>query len=112
MGVPAWLEQGILYNNNTDSWEHHAWVQAYVPLTNGSHVNITIDPTNQQFALFTPNKIIIYTDLTGDGEIMGEYYNFMGFNLSSGSVSVQVDLDKTYYSSNGTVQVAADHSTW
>lgn len=112
MGVPAWLEQGVLYNSNTDSWEHHAWVQAYVPLANGSHVNITIDPTNQQFALFSPNKFIVYTDLTGDGTRMGEYYNFMGFTLSSGTVSVQVNLDSTYYSSSGNVQVPSNHSTW
>ncbi|MGE4275108.1 MAG: transglutaminase family protein [Candidatus Methanomethylophilaceae archaeon] len=112
-GVPAWLEQGVLYNPTTGGWEHHAWVQAFVPLENGSHVNITIDPTNQQFALFSPDKLIVYTDFSGDAQLMEEYYNFMGFVVSpGGQVSVQVSLEHSYLNSVGTVQVPISHSTW
>ncbi|MDD3398271.1 MAG: transglutaminase-like domain-containing protein [Candidatus Methanomethylophilaceae archaeon] len=112
-GVPAWLEQGILYNQSSNGWEHHAWVQAYVPLANGSYVNITIDPTNKQFALFTPDKLIVYTDLTGDGDLMGEYYNFMLFHGSDGVVvSTGISFTTTNRVPIGSIQVPSNHSTW
>lgn len=112
-GVPAWLEQGILYNPLTNGWEHHAWVQAYVPLANGSYVNITIDPTNKQFALFTPDKLIVYTDMTGDGDLMGEYYNFMSFIKSQETaVTVEISFTTVNRTPTGSVQVPGNHSTW
>jgi len=113
MGVPAWLEQGILYNSNTGAWEHHAWVQAYVPLTNGSYVNITIDPTNNQFALFSPDRLIVYTDVSGDETLMEEYYKFIGIYAEpSTTVTASIDLTTTYLQSSGTVQVPVSHMTW
>lgn len=110
-GVAAWLEQGILYKASTDSWEHHAWVQAYVPLTNGSYVNITIDPTNNQFALFSPDRLIVYTDVSGNETLMEQYYQFISFTGDS-STLVSVQLAKNYRQPSGEVLVPVSHMTW
>ena len=110
-GVAAWLEQGVLYKSSTDSWEHHAWVQAYVPLMNGSYVNITIDPVNNQFALFSPDRLIVYTDISGDETLMQNYYNYIGYSYHT-LPALMSSLTNNYMQSSGTVQVPISHMTW
>lgn len=72
-GVPAWLQLGALYDTAQDDWFGHGWVQAYVPLKDGSSEVVVIDTVNHDFMLWMPNRIVEYTD-DGDGDHLSDFY--------------------------------------
>lgn len=72
-GVPAWLQLGALYDAAQDEWFGHGWVQAYVPLSDGSSEIVVIDTVNHDFLRWMPNRIVEYTD-DGSGEHLSDFY--------------------------------------
>lgn len=72
-GVPAWLQLGALYDKSQDEWFGHGWVQAYLPLKDGSFEAVVIDTVNHDFLRWMPNRIVEYTD-DGDGEHLSDFY--------------------------------------
>jgi len=76
VGVPAWLQLGVLYDRYTESWGGHGWVEAYVPLADGSAVNVTIDTANDDFMIWSPNRFVEYID-DGSAEHLEGYYSSM-----------------------------------
>jgi transglutaminase-like putative cysteine protease len=72
-GVPAWLQLGALYDKSHDDWFGHGWVQAFVPLKDGSSEIVVIDTVNHDFMRWIPNRIMEYTD-DGNGDHLSDFY--------------------------------------
>jgi len=71
-GLPAWMQMGMLDTGN--GWENHAWVQLHIPGVG----NVTIDPSNDQFLINSPNRLATYTD-QGVAGWMFDFYNHILF---------------------------------
>ncbi len=48
VGIPAWLELGVLYDKSRDQWEGHGWANVFVPMR-GDDIIAPIDVVNNQF---------------------------------------------------------------
>ena len=75
-GVPGWLQLGALYNPATNQLEGHAWVQTYLPYTNGGGVNVNIDLVNKNFLVWKPSLVCDYTDNGNAADLRNYYYTF------------------------------------
>jgi len=79
-GIPAWLELGIIpafidTSKGCDlrDWGGHAWVNAVVPLTDGSITVVSIDLANSYFMWMPPYRISDWVD-NGNGDDLDSYY--------------------------------------
>ncbi len=81
-GVPAWLQLGELYNGAENSWAGHAWVEAFVPNKEGGGDNVTIDVVNKEFLVYTPDRILDFTD-DGNASHLCDYYQTFTYSYGS-----------------------------
>ena len=79
-GIPAWLELGIIpafidTSKGCDlrDWGGHAWVNAVVPLSDGSITVVSIDLANSYFMWMPPYRISDWVD-NGNGDDLDSYY--------------------------------------
>jgi len=79
-GIPAWLELGIIpafvdTSNGCDlrDWGGHAWVNAVVPLSDGTITVVSIDIANSYFMWMPPYRISDWVD-NGNGDDLDSYY--------------------------------------
>ncbi|HIJ00132.1 MAG TPA: transglutaminase domain-containing protein [Candidatus Methanomethylophilaceae archaeon] len=104
-GVPAWMQMGTLYDQQNNRWEHHAWVQTYIPGVG----NVTIDPANNWFLINAPDRITTFTD-QGNATLMENFYNYICFY---GRVEVTDEcIPQGYYPSSDMIEVPASHTRW
>jgi hypothetical protein len=80
-GIPTWLELGKIpayvdsQNGKCDlkDWGGHAWVNAIVPLKDGTVTTVNIDIANSYFMWMPAYRISDWVD-DGDGENLYSYY--------------------------------------
>ena len=79
-GIPAWLELGIIpafidSGSGCDlrDWGGHAWVNAVVPLNDGTFTVVNIDLANSYFMWLPPYRISDWVD-NGIGDDLDSYY--------------------------------------
>ena len=100
-GIPAWLELGIIpafidASSGCDlrDWGGHAWVNAVVPLKDGSFTVVNIDLANSYFMWLPPYRISDWVD-NGNGDDLDSYY----YLFSSKGINSQVTyLENSYVS--------------
>ncbi len=99
VGVPVWLNLGIIYDPVRDYWGGHGWNNVYIPLRDGSHVIATVDVVNDQFLFRDPYHLSDYID-NGDGDDLKAYYTSWTYSYTGASPNVvsedeytMVDID-------------------
>jgi len=100
-GIPTWLELGkipafIDTRSGCDlrDWGGHAWVNALVPLADGSITTVSIDLSNSYFMWMPPYRISDWVD-DGNGDNLYSYY----YLFSSEGTAKATYLENTYVSS-------------
>ena len=100
-GIPAWLELGIIpafidTSSGCDlrDWGGHAWVNAVVPLKDGSFTVVNIDLANSYFMWLPPYRISDWVD-NGNGDDLDSYYYLFS---SKGINSQATYLENSYVS--------------
>jgi len=73
-GVPAWLQLGAIYDRSSGSMGGHAWVQMYMPTSDGG-TNVTIDVVNDNFLIWMPNLFCEYTDTGNETDLWNAYHS-------------------------------------
>jgi len=76
--IPAWLELGLLYDEFRNEWGAHGWATLYIPLKNGTGVEVTIDVVNRLFLIRDPFH---FSDWSSDGDAahLQEYYTLLTY---------------------------------
>ena len=79
-GIPAWLEFGIIpafidTSKGCDlrDWGGHAWVNAVVPLSDGTITVVSVDLADSYFMWMPPYRISDWVD-NGNGDDLDSYY--------------------------------------
>ncbi|MFL2940712.1 MAG: transglutaminase family protein [Candidatus Poseidoniales archaeon] len=105
-GIPAWLELGIIpaFIDTSEAcdlrdWGGHAWVNAFVPLNDGTSTVVSIDLANSYFMWMPPYRISDWVD-NGNGEDLDSYY----YLFSSKGINSQATYKENSYVSACEVQ--------
>ncbi len=105
-GIPAWLELGIIpaFIDTSEAcdlrdWGGHAWVNALVPLNDGTSTVVSIDLANSYFMWMPPYRISDWVD-NGNGEDLDSYY----YLFSSKGINSQATYKENSYVSECEVQ--------
>ena len=100
-GIPTWLELGkipafIDNRENCDlrDWGGHAWVNALVPLNDGTSTVVSIDLANSYFLWMPPYRISDWVD-DGNGDNLYSYY----YLFSSQGTGKATYIENSYVSS-------------
>ncbi len=104
LGVPVWLNLGIIYDPVRDYWGGHGWNNVYIPLKGGDYVIATVDIVNDQFLFRDPYHVSDYID-NGDGAALKEYYTSWSYTYNGASPNAQSSetYDVTALSTSGSV---------
>jgi hypothetical protein len=86
VGIPAWLELGVLYDKSNQRWGGHGWAKVAMPF-DGGWTAATIDIVNKQFLFHDPFRFIEWIDTGGDIIV-----------IEDGETKVYNNLDYYYYS--------------
>ena len=78
LGIPSWLQLGMLYDRNTGSVGGHGWIQTYIPLAAGGGQYVTIDCVNSEFLIFKANRMVDYTD-NGNATDLYNFYFYLSY---------------------------------
>ena len=109
-GIPAWLELGKIPafiddkgSCNLEDWGGHAWVNALVPLKDGTSIVVSIDLANSYFLWMPPYRISDWVD-NGNGDDLYSYY----YLFSSQGTGKATYIEKSYVSgctTSGNIQL-------
>jgi len=101
-GIPAWLELGTIpvfidMQEGCDlrDWGGHAWVNAVVPLNDGTITVVNIDLANSYFMWMPPYRISDWVD-NGNGDDLDSYY----YLFSSKGVNSHATYNENSYVSD------------
>jgi len=104
-GIPAWLELGRIpafidnrFGCDLRDWGGHAWVNAVVPLNDGSFTVVNIDLANSYFLWMPPYRVSDWVD-NGNGDDLYTYY----YLFSSKGTAKASYLENSYVSDCKTV---------
>ncbi|MDG1545536.1 MAG: transglutaminase-like domain-containing protein, partial [Candidatus Poseidoniia archaeon] len=105
-GIPAWLELGIIpafidtsQGCDLRDWGGHAWVNAVVPLSDGTITVVNIDLANSYFMWLPPYRISDWVD-NGNGDDLDSYY----YLFSSKGINSQATYKENSYVSDCEIQ--------
>ena len=106
VGIPAWLELGILYDKAHKSWGGHGWAKVAIPFETDSggwsYSAPTIDIVNKQFKFHDPYRFIEWADTGGSDYYPGEdeprnnldyYYHTFSYQVTGNPEIVSPDTN-------------------
>ena len=115
LGIPAWLELGLLYDQTRETWYGHAWTNVYIPMSNDSFEVVSIDVVNEQFLFRTCHHLSDWVDDGVRGRYVGgkwqmsslaDYYFFFSYHWNSRrkpDVSHTEEITTNSYYARGTI---------
>jgi hypothetical protein len=81
IGVPVWLNLGIIYDPVRDYWGGHGWNNVYIPLKSGDFDIATVDIVNKQFLFRDPYHVSDYID-DGVSQDLKDYYTSWSYSYT------------------------------
>lgn len=90
VGIPAWLEFGVLYKPSTGGFGAHGWANVYIPLASGSGGSGTIDIVNDEFLVRDPLRFTEW-ESDGDADHLEDYYATMDYTYTAAAISINLD---------------------
>ncbi len=106
LGIPARMEMGALYDSTKNEWGGHAWVQVYIPSTDGQGYWYNVDVVNDEFLIRDADRFTTWVD-DGNGDHLDDYYHTV---LYSGNIQVSDEFAAINYTSSGEIVVSSDNS--
>ncbi len=111
IGMPAWVELGILNDRVIDSWQGHGWIRQQFVTDDGEGGWVNIDPVNNQFFARDAQRVTSWVDDGIEGHLK-DYYLFLNYTYSG---NPRVKYSDNYVTENmdteGQVVLGDDGST-
>ncbi len=100
VGIPAWMELGVLYDRVGERWGGHGWIRTIFVHEDGSEVWVNIDPVNDQFYFRDAMRFTTWVD-DGSEDHMGEFYRYIRWR--GGSLQVDDNFDNVRMETEGRI---------
>lgn len=81
LGMPAWIELGILNDRIIDTWAGHGWIRQQFVTDEGEQGWVNIDPVNDQFFARDAQRVTSWVDDGVEGHLK-DYYLFLNYTYS------------------------------
>ena len=118
IGIPSWTQYGLLIqeSNGQESLGEHAWVQTYIPSSNGSGTLVNIDLTvevggqdlGRGFLVKYPYSLVEWTD-NGNSSAMVDYHTELIAPSTGISISLQESDFISSFNQSGEITLAQDN---
>lgn len=115
IGIPSWTQYGLLVQseNGQVSVGEHAWVQTYIPSTNGTgqfvNIDLTVEVGGQNlgrgFLVKYPYAVIEWTD-NGNSTDMVSYHNFLIYPSNARSIYSSYSYSVQYFKETGQITLS------
>ncbi|MGM0406287.1 MAG: transglutaminase-like domain-containing protein [Thermoplasmatota archaeon] len=102
VGIPAYMELGVLYDQMADQWGGHGWIRQMVINDEGTTGWINIDPVNNQFFARGATRITFWVDDGIEGHL-SDYYYFLSYSPGIARVSVSENFENVGMETEGQV---------
>jgi len=100
VGIPAWMELGVLYDRSGRRWGSHGWIRTKFVTENGSGGWVNIDLVNDQFYFRDTFRFTTWVDDGGEGHLEDFYYYL---RWSEGNIKVEDEFDEIRMETEGRV---------
>ncbi len=101
VGIPAWLELGVLHDRVRDSWGGHGWVRTIYVDDAGDTEFVNIDTVNDQFYFRDAHRLTTWVD-DGEEGALGDFYQYVEY--SGGSLVLEDDFENLRMDTEGSVR--------
>ena len=106
VGIPAWVNFGLLTDSSFSSWGGHSWVEVYIPTNDGNYVQAQLDLANNLFLVYSPTRLLEWGDNGNDEDLIHFYYYFSSSGV--GDVDIKQSFNTQDFSSAGEVRIKVD----
>ncbi|MFO8108999.1 MAG: transglutaminase-like domain-containing protein [Thermoplasmata archaeon] len=89
IGIPSWIELGVLYDRLSNQWGGHGWVRLQYVSETGDTGWVNIDTVNKQFFARDAMRITSYVD-DGNGSHLSDYYHYVSYSYTGGNPGFQI----------------------
>ncbi len=100
VGIPAWMEMGVLYDRVGQRWGGHGWIRTNFVREDGSSGWVNIDPVNDQFYFRDATRITTWVDEGGEDYLENFYYYI---SWRGGNLRVKDDFEDIQMDTEGKV---------
>jgi transglutaminase-like putative cysteine protease len=119
IGIPSWTQYGLLIQNVNGqmSLGEHAWVQTFIPSSNGTgtlvNIDITVEVGSQNlgrgFLVKFPNSIVEWTD-NGNSSAMVSYHTELITPSTGLSITERETVDIHSFTQSGEIVLAHENA--
>ncbi|MFP4185086.1 MAG: transglutaminase-like domain-containing protein [Thermoplasmata archaeon] len=90
VGIPAWMELGVLYDRGGDRWGGHGWIRTHIVGENGNGGWVNIDLVNDQFYFRDSLRLTTWVDDGGEDHIE-EFYKYISWRGNGPGARLEVE---------------------
>lgn len=90
VGIPAWIELGVLYDRGAERWGSHGWIRTRIAAENDTGGWVNIDLVNDQFYFRDALRLTTWVDDGVEGHIE-EFYNYITWQGISQGAWLEVE---------------------
>ncbi len=100
VGIPAWMELGVLYDRVAERWGPHGWIRTKFVQDDGSGGWVNIDTVNDQFYFRDAMRITTWVDEEGEDQIR-DFYHYISW--TGGNLNIEDDFEDVQMETEGRV---------
>lgn len=103
VGIPAWIELGVLYDRGGERWGGHGWIRTKIISENNTGGWVNIDTVNDQFYFRDALRFTTWVD-DGEEDHIEEFYKYIKWG--GGELEpVEDDFDDVRMETDGRIVV-------
>ncbi len=111
VGIPAWIELGITYDQGLDDWGGHGWVRMNHVSDDGESDWVNIDLTFRQFFARDAMRITTWVD-DGLEDSIEDYYNYVSYQFTEPKPSITEEYRNIHMDTEGRVYIGDRDIPW
>lgn len=103
VGIPAWMELGILYDRVRQRWGGHGWIRTKFVQEDGSMGWVNIDPANDQFYFRCATRITTWVDEDGGDHLEDFYHHYITWSPAGTDLRIEDDFEDISMDTEGRI---------
>ncbi len=110
LGIPAWMEMGVLYDRGGERWGGHGWVRMRYVDQEGNTDWVNVDPVNDQFFFRDALRFTSWVDNGEEGHLEDFYY-YITWKGEEDDLDIDDDIDPVDMNTEGNIRPGVGEET-